>query len=101
MQRALQIQVEIWGDVPQLVGGSLRLTVFFIFGASKNFFFDLIKLNLSLGTPTLRGVILLKSFNLSIGLGIGNVKNSHFRTKSGLTSNNLNNPPTHNGKLVS
>ena len=30
------------------------------------------------------GVILLKLFDPSIGLGVGNVKNSHFRAKSAL-----------------
>ena len=37
-----------------------------------------------LRNPNFGGVILLKLFDLSIGLGVGNVKNSHFRAKSAL-----------------
>ena len=38
-----------------------------------------------LRNPNFGGVILLKHFDLSIGLGVANVKNSHFRAKSALS----------------
>ena len=49
--------------------------------APKNFFGPQIPY-LALETPTLRGVKLLKLFDLSIVLGIRNLQNSHFWAKS-------------------
>ena len=70
--------------VPEILTGSfLRKSIFFNLGATKNFFWPE-KTLFGIRNPNFGGVILLKLFDPSNGLGAGNYQNSHFWAKSAL-----------------